>query len=53
MNRTGRLEPTARSAARSYHDSPYCSCCDLLVGLAGLHVSAVEVDRDVVPDGSS
>jgi transposase len=41
------LELTARSAARCYHDSPYCSRCDLLVGLDGLHVTAVEFDHDV------
>lgn len=41
------LEPTARAAARCHHDSPYCSRCDLLVGLDGLHVTAVEFDHDV------
>jgi transposase len=40
------LEPTARAAARCHHDSPYCSRCDLLVGLAGLHVTAVDFDHD-------
>ncbi|MDF1606400.1 ISL3 family transposase [Nocardioides sp. YIM 152315] len=38
-------EPTARSAARCHHD-PYCSRCDLLVGLGGLHVTAVEFGHD-------
>jgi|GEM_PF-821944 len=41
------LEPTERAAARCHHDSPYCSRCDLLVGLDGLHVTAVESDDDV------
>ncbi len=40
-------EPTARIAARCYHDSPYCSRCDVLVGLDGLHVTGVGFDRDV------
>ncbi len=40
-------EPTACGDARSHHDSPYCSRCDLLVGLDGLHVTAVEFDSDV------
>jgi transposase len=36
-------EPTARGAARCHPDaSCYCSRCDLLVGLDGLHVLAVE-----------
>lgn len=39
-------EPTARAAAR-HHDTTYCSRCDLLVGLNGLHVVAVEFDHDV------
>jgi transposase len=37
-------EPTACCAARCHHDSPYCTRCDLLVGLDGLHVIAVELD---------
>ena len=41
------LEPTARAAARCHHDTTYCSRCDLLVGLDGLHVTAVEFDHDV------
>ena len=40
-------EPTARIAARCSHDSPYCSRCDVLVGLDGLHVTHVGFDRDV------
>jgi transposase len=39
-------EPTACSAARCHDDSPYCSRCDLLVGLDGLHVLSVERDDD-------
>jgi transposase len=39
-------EPTACVGARCHHDSPYCSRCDLLVGLAGLHVLAVDHDAD-------
>jgi len=38
-------EPTACGAARSDPDSPYCSRCDLLVGLDGLHVTGVERDE--------
>jgi transposase len=38
-------EPTACGAARCHRDSPYCSRCDLLVGLGGLHVIAVERDE--------
>lgn len=38
-------EPTACSQARN-HDSSYCSSCDLLVGLHGLHVIGVAFDRD-------
>ena len=37
-------EPTACVVARCHHDTSYCSRCDLLVGLAGLHVIAVERD---------
>lgn len=40
-------EPTAHSAARCYHDTSYCTRCDLLVGLGDLHVTAVEYDHDV------
>lgn len=40
-------EPTARIAAHCHHDSPYCSRCDVLVGLEGLHVTCVVFDRDV------
>ncbi len=40
-------EPTAHAAARCHHDTPYCTRCDLLVGLGDLHVTAVEFDRDV------
>ena len=39
-------EPTARSAARCHHDTTYCSRCDLLVGLAGLHVVGVKTEDD-------
>ena len=39
-------EPTA-AAACCPDDSVYCGRCDLLVGLAGLHVIAVEYDGDV------
>ena len=35
-------EPTACVAARCHHDSSYCTRCDLLVGLDGLHVTGVE-----------
>lgn len=38
------LEPTACTAARCHDDTTYCSRCDLLVGLEGLHV--LTVDRD-------
>jgi transposase len=45
------LEPTACDAARCSTDSSscsgYCSRCDLLVGLEGLHVVGVDVDDDV------
>jgi transposase len=37
-------EPTACGLARCHHDSPYCSRCDLLVGLGGFHVTGVERD---------
>ena len=37
-------EPTACPRARCHSDSPYCSRCDLLVGLDGLRV--LTVDRD-------
>ena len=37
--------------ARCLHDSPYCSRCDLLVGLDELHV--VTVARDQVGGGLS
>ena len=37
-------EPTACVAARCHHDSSYCTRCDLLVGLDGLHVTGVERD---------
>lgn len=40
-------EPTARIAARCHHDTPYCSHCDLLVGLGDLHVIGVDVDHDI------
>ena len=40
-------EPTARIAARRHHPTSYCSRCDLLVGLDGLHVTVVEFDREV------
>lgn len=40
-------EPTACGVARCHHDSPYCSRCDLLVGLDGLHVTGVDRDVDV------
>lgn len=40
-------EPTAPTAARCHSHSGYCSRCDLLVGLDGLHVTAVEFDLDV------
>ncbi len=39
-------EPTACTAARCHHDSVYCSRCDLLVGLDGLHVLGVERHDD-------
>lgn len=39
-------EPTARTAARCHHDTTHCTNCDLLVGLDGLHVTAVDRDRD-------
>jgi transposase len=39
-------EPTACCAARCHPDSPYCSRCDLLVGLDGLHVTGVAGDLD-------
>src|SRR5690606_29843518 len=48
FRRTSTLsEPTARTAARCHPHSGYCSRCDLLVGLDGLHVTAVEFDEDV------
>jgi hypothetical protein len=37
-------EPTARPAGCCHHDTAYCSRCDLLVGLAGLHVVAVDCE---------
>ncbi|WP_425338848.1 ISL3 family transposase [Kocuria subflava] len=40
-------EPTAHIAARCHRDTRYCSRCDLLVGLGGLRVTAVEYDHDV------
>jgi transposase len=40
-------EPTAHIAARRHHHTSYCSRCDLLVGLDGLHVTVVEFDREV------
>ncbi|WP_453984344.1 ISL3 family transposase [Brevibacterium casei] len=40
-------KPTTRVAARCHHDSPYCSNCDLLAGLTGLHVTAVEFNHDL------
>lgn len=40
-------EPTARTAVRCHSLTGYCSRCDLLVGLDGFHVTAVEVDHDV------
>ncbi len=39
-------EPTACGAARCDHDLSYCSRCDLLVGLDGLHVLGVVRDED-------
>lgn len=39
-------EPTTRIAVRCHRDTSYCSRCDLLVGLGGLHVTAVEFDHD-------
>jgi transposase len=39
-------EPTA-AAACCHHDSSYCSRCDLLVGLDGLHVTGVDRDDDL------
>jgi transposase len=39
-------EPTAAAACR-HHDWSYCSRCDLLVGLDGLHVTGVERDVGV------
>lgn len=41
------FEPTAHIAARRHHHTSYCSRCDLLVGLDGLHVTVVEFDREV------
>lgn len=40
-------EPTVRTGACCHHDTRYCSHCDLLVGLDGLHVTAAEFDNDV------
>ena len=40
-------EPSAHIAARCHHHTSYCSRCDLLVGLDGLHVTVVEFDREV------
>lgn len=40
-------EPTACPDARCHLDWPYCSRCDLLVGLDGLHVLAVDRDDGV------
>jgi len=37
-------EPTVCIASRCHHDCSYCSRCDLLVGLDGLHVTAVARD---------
>jgi hypothetical protein len=39
-------EPTARAVARCHHDTGYCTNCDLLVGLDGLHVIAVQRDAE-------
>ena len=39
------FEPTT-CAARCHRDDLYCDNCDLLVGLAGLHVVGVERDQD-------
>jgi transposase len=39
-------EPTACACVRCHHDTSYCSRCDLLVGLDGLHVLAVDRDED-------
>src|SRR5664280_330534 len=36
--------PTVCIASRCHHDCSYCSRCDLLVGLDGLHVTAVARD---------
>ena len=40
-------EPTAGVATRCHHDTTDCSRCELLVGLDGLHVTAVELSHDV------
>jgi transposase len=39
-------EPTACGDARCHPDSAYCSRCDLLVGLEGMHVIGVDRDED-------
>lgn len=39
-------EPTACAAARRHHDCRYCSRCELLVGLDGLRVIAVDRDEE-------
>lgn len=41
-------ELTTRTAAHGRHHTPYCSRCDLLVGLEGLHVTRVGLDWDGV-----
>lgn len=47
FQRTSTLsEPTTRPAARCHRDTTYCSRCDLLVGLADLHVAAVDSEDD-------
>jgi len=38
--------PTVCGVARCHHDSSYCTRCDLLVGLDGLHVLSVDRDED-------
>ncbi len=40
-------EPTACGAAACHLDSVYCSRCDLLVGLDGLHVTQVDFAAEV------
>lgn len=40
-------KPAARSATRCHHDANCCARCDVLDGLGGLHVTAVDFDHDV------